>query len=60
MLLYDIGRTGSEVAEGKRSLSHPVSCAIFINDWLRRLVVFSLGSLAGVKAKRLRDFTIGC
>ena len=27
------------------------SCAIFSNDWLRRPVVFSLGTLTGVKAK---------
>ena len=47
MLLRDSGRTGSEV-------THPVvSCAVFSNDWMRRLLVFSLGRLASVKDKRL-------
>lgn len=58
MLLSEIGRTGSEVSEGFKPSTHPVTGAIFSNDWLRRPLLFSLASLAGVKAKHPRDFTI--
>jgi hypothetical protein len=58
MLRYRSGRAGLEATRGNDPSTHPVSDAIFSNDWLRRLALFSLATLAGVKAKRLKALTI--
>jgi len=60
MLLFDIGRTGSEVTEGFNP-SHPVLVLRrFSNDWLRRLMYSHLVVSPVSRINVSKTFTTWC
>jgi hypothetical protein len=54
MLLYVLGRNWLRGYKRDGSLYTSCSCAIFVSDCLRRLVLFSLDALIDVKTRHLK------